>query len=206
MAPDCITLFHTMSNPNTNALMTMLTNAVQKESETTAAGFKIVYIGKDKVPLNILEMTPIDSPAWKKSASFESLCTTLRGQADIHVVSDLLSLASLEIPIDTTSAYMEATRIKDAVVSSTYDILNLTGLAFIRTDGNQIQNLVSSKLEDRKEDMVYIKLGCCIDGKAVDTRIDQPPIDVQYCLKLPQSSYNKATGKLETLATPSSYN
>ena len=202
MAPDCITLFHTMSNPNTNALMTMLTNAVQKESETTAAGFKIVYIGKDKVPLNILEMTPIDSPAWKKSASFESLCSTLRGQADIHSVSDLLSLASLEIPIDTTSAYMEATRIKDSVVSSMTDILNLTGLAFIQSNGNQIQNLASSKLEDRKKDMAFIKLGCCIDGKAVDTRIDQPAIDIQYCLKLPQSSYNKITGKLVTLATP----
>ena len=73
MAPDRYTHYHTMSSPNTNALMTMLNNAVKAESKPTAAGFKMVYVGKDKVALNILEMSPIESEPWKKSSAFESL-------------------------------------------------------------------------------------------------------------------------------------
>ena len=47
-----------MSSPNTNALMTLLNDAVRGHRKPTAAGFKIVYVGKDKTPLSILEMAP----------------------------------------------------------------------------------------------------------------------------------------------------
>ena len=80
MAPDRLSHFRTMSSPNINALMTLLTNVVKGNCKPTAVGFKIFCVGKDKTPLSILEMAPIESDAWKKSASFESLSSTIRGQ------------------------------------------------------------------------------------------------------------------------------
>ena len=204
MAPDCNTHYHTMSSPNTNALMTMLNNAVRAESKPTAAGFKMVYVGKDKVALNILEMSPIESEPWKKSSAFESLCATMQGQVDVHSVSDLISIISQEIPIDVTSAFMESNRIKETVIRSMTDFSNLTGLAFLQSNGSMAKNLTSSTLEHRHADLAFIKLGCCIAGNEIDERIQQNSMEVQFCLKLPQSSYDQHTGTVITLTSPSS--
>ena len=94
MAPDRLSHFHTMSSPNTNALMSLLSDAVKSNRKPSAAGFKIVYVGKDKTPLSILEMAPIDEDVWKKSASFDSLSSTIRGQMDEHSTADLMSTIS----------------------------------------------------------------------------------------------------------------
>ena len=56
MAPTRKTLYHTMTSPNTNAFMSLLFDAIRVESRPTATGFKIVYLGKDKHPLKILEI------------------------------------------------------------------------------------------------------------------------------------------------------
>ena len=58
-------LYHMMSNPNTNALTSLLNDAV-RDPKVTAAVFKIVYVGKDKYPLGVLEMTPVEADEWKK--------------------------------------------------------------------------------------------------------------------------------------------
>ena len=126
MAPDRNTHYHTMSSPNSIALMTMLSNAARAETKPTAAGFKMVYVSKEKVPLRILEMTPIESEPWKKSAAFECLCATMRGQVDVHNVSNLVSIISQEIPIDVTSVFMESNQIKESIIASMNDYGNLT--------------------------------------------------------------------------------
>ena len=66
MAADRLSHFHTMSLPNTNDVMTLLTDAVRGNHKPVVAEFKIVYVGKDKTPLSILEMVPIEGDAWKK--------------------------------------------------------------------------------------------------------------------------------------------
>ena len=80
MAPDLRFHYHTMTNPNTNALMSMLQNAVRDDNGPTAAGFKTAYVGKDRFSIMILKMASIDDDAWKKSASFESLASSVRGK------------------------------------------------------------------------------------------------------------------------------
>ena len=68
-----------MTSPNMNALMTLLNDVVRSDPNPKAAGFKIVYIGKDNISLSILEMAPVEDNAWNKSASFENLSSTVRG-------------------------------------------------------------------------------------------------------------------------------
>lgn len=66
MASDQVTHFHIMSLPSTNALMTLLTNAVRGNQKLMAAGFNIVYVGKDKAPLKIIVVVPIEGDSWNK--------------------------------------------------------------------------------------------------------------------------------------------
>ena len=47
-----------------------------------------------------------------KSASFENLSSTVRGQIEIQNTADLISVISQEIHIDVTTAFMESTLVK----------------------------------------------------------------------------------------------
>lgn len=64
MAPDNLTLYHTMTSPNTN--FNLLNNAANLEIKPMAVGCKSVYVGKDKYLLSILGLSPITGKAWKK--------------------------------------------------------------------------------------------------------------------------------------------
>ena len=191
-----------ISSPNTNVLMALLNDAVRGHHKPTAAGYKIVYVGKDKTPLSILEMAPIEGDAWKKSASFESLSSTIRGQMESYSSADLISVISQELPVDVTTAFMESMKIKDTMVSSMTNIDTLSGISFLHGNGQKSKSLASGEAKDRIEDLCYIKLSCYLDGSTVDKRISQPGIDLQFCLKLPQSSYDPNTGDIISLATP----
>ena len=79
MAPGRSTHYHMMTYISTNGLMNMIANAARHDAKPTATGFQMVYVGKDKYPLSILSMTPINSEAWRKSSSFENLASTMRG-------------------------------------------------------------------------------------------------------------------------------
>ena len=59
MVPDTLNLFNcTLSNSNTHAITPMLNGALALP-KTTAAGFKMVYIGVDKQPVNIINIAPL---------------------------------------------------------------------------------------------------------------------------------------------------
>ena len=61
MAPNLNLTTATMSNPNTNALISLLRNGI-KDNRTAAADFKTVYLGQDNLPVSILNIVPITSP------------------------------------------------------------------------------------------------------------------------------------------------
>ena len=157
MAPDRSTHYHTMISPNSNALMNMLANAARHDAKPTAAGFQMIYVGKDKYPLSILSMTPITSEEWRKGSSFESLASTMCGQLDVHDTADLISVISSEIPIDVTSTFMEANRVNEAVIASLNHVSNLLAIFFLYSSGNSTKNSASINLKDRIADIVYIK-------------------------------------------------
>ena len=61
-----------MSNPNINALLSMIRNSAVTPN-ATAAGFKTVYVGHDRLPMSILTIDPLMDPTWRRSACFDSL-------------------------------------------------------------------------------------------------------------------------------------
>jgi len=95
---------------------------------------KIIYVGPDKLPLSVLEMASLTSPVWKKSASFDR--PSIRNQMTTQSIPELVSVVNNEIQIDTTTAYVEATEVKDLIVSSILDLENLVGNAFLQSNGS----------------------------------------------------------------------
>ena len=94
----------------------------------------------------------------EKSASFESLSSTIRGKIDVQNTADLISMVSQEIPINVTTAFMESTQVKEKTMASMTDISNLTGLLSLHRYGKKAKNLASCNLKDRVGDLAYIKL------------------------------------------------
>ena len=93
MAPILQTHFHTMSNPNTNALMSMLQGAL-KSKPTTVVGFKIVEIGTEKLPVSIMDMVSIDGTIWEKKACFDCLASAMYNHIDNISTPDLLTVVA----------------------------------------------------------------------------------------------------------------
>ena len=66
MVPEQTTYYHTMTSLNKNSLMSLLPDEDRDNAKPAATSFKIVYIGKDKFPFNILKISPIGGEAWRK--------------------------------------------------------------------------------------------------------------------------------------------
>ena len=162
MAPTRTIYFHTMSNPNTNAVMYMLRGAL-RPPEATATGFKTVYIISDRLPVRILEMAHLTCKAWQKSSSFDSLATILWSHVDNLGILDLLTVVSTEVHLDTTTSYIEAEVIKKTVLSSILNIVNLLGVSFLNGTGGTIKTPATTDKKYRTKDMIYIRLSCTID-------------------------------------------
>ena len=151
--------------------MSILTEAVIPDTKPTAAGFKTVYVGKDKFPLSVLEIVHINGEAWMKSSSFKSLSGTIKEQMNVHSKSDLISIISREIPIDVNTTFMESTQIKESIVASMTGVENLSGLDFLHSGVQKYKSLASYDTNDHISDLACIKLGCCLADKNIDVCI-----------------------------------
>ena len=125
MAPYRRFLYRTMSNPNTNALMSMLQNLVRTDNCPTAARFKTAYVRKYRFPITLLNMVSIDDDAWKKCASFDSFASSIRGQMDVHSSLDLVTVIAGEISIDATPACIDSKVVKQYIMSNMMKIKDL---------------------------------------------------------------------------------
>ena len=170
MAPDRTTYFHTMSNPNTNAIMSMLQGAMEQR-KPTAAGYKIIFVGSDKLPVSILELAPLNGKAWQKKTSFDCLSSTMRSHMDNLGIPDLITAVSTDIPMDTTTSFVESNMVKQEILSRIYNVSNLTGISFLTSGGSQAETPASIDNKDRTKDLSYIRLSCTIDTHDVDKRI-----------------------------------
>ena len=91
---------------------------------------------------------------------------------------------------------------ESAMIAGTTNTLNFTALVFLYRSGEKSNNLSSENLKDCIANWLYIKLVCCLADKAVDVCTEQSPISIQFCLRLPQSSYDKSTGDITPLTSP----
>ena len=90
-----------MSNPNTKAL-----SLASKKSP--GSSMRVVHIGKDSQPVNLVVMSSVNSHSWRESASYEYLKRNVYSLATAHTVVDLISMVSNVTPQDTGTVFQEA--------------------------------------------------------------------------------------------------
>ena len=81
-------------------------------------------------------------------------------------------------------------------------VTNLVGTTFFKCSGNVVKAPDSTALKDLIDHLSFVRVSCTVNGKLVNSRIKQSPFHTQFCLKLPQSSYDKATDKVTSINTP----
>lgn len=157
-------------------------------------------IGQNGHKVSITKIPPISAPIWKKSASFEKLCITLKNQKQSHPIADLVTALESVLPIEITPALEEATFIQHNVIQESTKIENLKPLNFLSAGGFKI-NVTDPDVKKCPSGVTYVRLNCYIHSCGVDKSITQPPFDLQFCLMLPQSSRDSTTGVV-TLFSP----
>ena len=111
MEPDKLNLLnHMIASPNTNTIVSMLNESFYN-SKPIAAGFKIMHVGIDKLPVIILDIDPINGNSWQKRSCFDSLTNGMRSHMNNLRIPDLATVVSTELPLDTTTTFVEATDI-----------------------------------------------------------------------------------------------
>ena len=86
-------------------------------------------------------------------------------------ILDLITSVSTEIPMDTTTSFVEPNVVKLEILSRIYDVSNLSGVSFLTFRGSQAKTPVSIDNKDRNKDLAYVRLSCTIDAHDVDKRI-----------------------------------
>ena len=99
----------------------------------------------------------------------------MHSQMCTQSIPELVSVVANEMPIDTTTAYVEATETKKLIVSAVLKIENLVGNAFLLSNGCTAKSPSSLALDDRTEDITYVKFVCYLDAGKLDERVSQNP-------------------------------
>ena len=79
-------------------------------------------------------------------------------------IPELISFVVNEIPIDTTTVYIEAMETRELVVSAVLKIETLVGNAFLLSNGHTSKPPSSLALDDRAKDILYVKFVCHFDA------------------------------------------
>ena len=172
-----------MNIPTNNALIALLHGASDPKNHFVA-GIKVIHIGPDKLPTSIFDTTPLTGHVWEKSASFDSLVNAMSSQRLSHTIPNLIIIVSNDLPIDTTTLFMEASKVKKNIIRNVLNIHNLIGTSFLQSNGNTAKVPQSLDLKDRSTSMAYVQFIYVLDTTMVDTRILQPHATFQFYLKL----------------------
>ena len=89
-----------------------LSNPAHTKSDN---GTKISTIGKDSVPISIMDITPANALIHRKYASFEHLVRTLSTLKGLYNSSKLIHFMSQKLPVETSSALQEAQSVSSSV-------------------------------------------------------------------------------------------
>ena len=71
-------------------------------------------------------------------------------------ILDLITSVSTEIPMDTTTSFVEPNVVKLEILSRIYDVSNLSGVSLLTSRGNHAKTPTSIDNKDRTKYLSYI--------------------------------------------------
>ena len=64
---------------------------------------------------------------------------------------------------------------------------NLFGVGFLSFKGSMYPKKIPATRKKSQHGILYLRVNCYLDGKIYDARVEQEPLDTQFCLNLSQS-------------------
>ena len=149
-------------------------------------------------------MASINSQSWKKSSSFNTLNDSVDSLLEAHSMADIVALVGNEIPIDTGASYQEAQSSSKLVTDSHLNPMFLDPVAFLKSYGNEVKIGDPADMKLRPVDVTYVRFRCTMHGSSIDPRVVKATdLSFYFCLRLPQHTYNDATGVTTLIANSS---
>ena len=92
----------------------------------------------------------------EKSASFGSLFNAMCSQRSSQTIAELISIVSNELPIDTNTSFMGASKVKDNVIKNILNTKKLIETSFLQSNKNTAKVPQNLDFKDRSTDMAYV--------------------------------------------------
>ena len=183
-----------MSSPNTKASILLKdgsrsgASASSRSSDIALFGTtKSAVIGKDNKPVSIMHMVSTEAEPYMRSTCFKNLVRAIKENVDLFDTSDLITCMSNELPINTSAASEGAHEACLPILQEALKINNLQPRFFLNKHGKEIK-FDESLVNNRPADLFYVSFDCTINAKSIDNRINQSPLQFNFCLNLPQTS------------------
>ena len=148
-------------------------------------------IGKEVHNTPIMKIPDTSAAHHLNSCGFNKLATALKGKMGYHPISDLVYTLLSHIPMETSSAFDEADKLRKKVNVGATEPANLFGVSFLSFKVSMYPKKIPVTCKKRQHGIAYPCVKCHLDGKLYDARVEQEPLDNNFCLKLSQSSYYK---------------
>ena len=97
----------------------------------SANGMKIATIGKDSVPVLIMDIAPANALIHRKFASFKHLVQTVSTLKGLHTSSEFIHFMSQHLPVETIYALQEAQSMYTSVQNWVIGVATLKPPAFL---------------------------------------------------------------------------
>ena len=104
----------------------------------------------------------------------------MRSHVDNLTIPDLVTVVSTEIPLNTTTSFMEADVVNKDIFTRVFDVINLSGISFLNGAGGITKTPASAADKDRTKDLTFIRLSCTINAHILDARILQEPLYLSF--------------------------
>ena len=108
-------------------------------SVSASRKLKKVYVGKNRYPISIIQLSEVSEISWNKKAGLGLLTTLVGPLSSGHSVSDLITLVDNEFLMDTYYALQDTENQAKKVTNSTFGVDNLSALAFIYASGKLVK-------------------------------------------------------------------
>ena len=121
-------------------------------------------------------MASVNIYSWRKSTSFNNLENSVYSLLGSHIVADLISLISNELPLDTGAAFQEAQTEAKSIVDKAITYSNVEPLAFLTSTAKVVDfDDDITDLAKRPDDIIFLRFRCVLNGATLDKRVSHTP-------------------------------
>ena len=150
-------------------------------------------IGKGVHNIPIMKIHDTGAAYHLKACGFDQLDTAMKGKMGDHPILDLLHTLSSYIPMETSSAFDKAEKVRKNMIAGATDTENFLGVRFLIFKGSMYPKKITVSRKKIQHGIAYLRFNCHLDGKLYDAILEQDRLDTQFCLKLSHLKYYKGS-------------